>query len=85
MRLQDGYQKCPKCDGQGCYWCRRRGWVAQCPACMNHEPELIIKDENEFTCGACGVRFDQAGKILPSQKPPKPRLDARGMPISKTP
>jgi len=52
---------------------------------MNHEPELIIKDENEFTCGACGVRFDQAGKILPSQKPPKPRLDARGMPISKTP
>ena len=74
MRLKDGYQTCLKCDGDGCYWCRKSGWMAQCPVCMNSEPELISKDENEFDCLACESRFDKAGKLVIKDKPkPKPK------------
>jgi len=50
---------------------------------MNHEPELITKDGNEFVCGACGARFDQSGKVVPVQKAPKPRVGAIQKPIPK--
>lgn len=56
--------------------------MAQCPSCMNHEPELVTKDENEFTCGACGTRFDKSGGVI-VRDTPKPKVDARGRPISK--
>lgn len=67
MRLKDGRQRCPKCGGHGCYWCRRKGYCAQCPTCTNSEPELIVKDGNEFTCHACGARFDSSGGLVHTQ------------------
>lgn len=77
MRLKDGKQTCPKCQGNGCYWCRRTGWMAQCPACMNNEHELLIKDENEFSCLACGARFDEAGQIVHVDKTKKKLVPKR--------
>lgn len=68
MRMKDGQQQCPKCQGHGCYWCRRTGYVVQCPTCMNSEPELLLKDANEFSCLACDARFDSSGKPVQVQK-----------------
>jgi hypothetical protein len=40
---------------------------------MNSEPELIVKDENEFECLACGERFEASGKLVPKEPPPRPK------------
>lgn len=65
MRLKDGEQVCPKCQGAKCYWCRRTGKVVQCPVCMNQEHELFLKDEDEHQCLACGARFIASGELVP--------------------
>jgi hypothetical protein len=31
---------------------------------MNHEPELVDKDADKFTCQVCGTSFDSTGAIL---------------------
>jgi len=67
MRLKDGKQQCPKCGGEKCYWCRRTGYVVQCPTCCTSEHELITKDGNEFRCAACGSRFDASGRSAQEQ------------------
>lgn len=64
MRLKNGYQRCPKCEGNGCYWCRRTGHMAQCPVCGNHEPELVTKDQDVLTCKVCENKFSQSGNLL---------------------
>jgi len=75
MRLKDGFQACPQCGGGGCYWCRRSGWRAQCPACCNSEPELLVKDEDsEFTCLVCNSLFEKNGQLLPGPPKDKPKL-----------
>ena len=71
MRLKNGKQACPKCQSNGCYWCRRKGWIAQCPVCMNHEPELVSKDGDDFHCLACDERFDSSGRLIPKTPPKK--------------
>jgi len=63
-QLHDGYQTCPGCQGQGCYWCRKTGHRAQCPRCMNVEPELIHHSGEDIRCDACGTKFDRSGKIV---------------------
>lgn len=74
MRLHDGIQQCPKCQGQGCYWCRKSGEMAQCPVCMNHEPELLTRIDKDVKCHACDALFDRQGALLsypgrPAKKP----------------
>ena len=64
MRLKDGQQGCPKCEGKGCYWCRKTGIVVQCPRCANSEHELVTKSGNEFTCMVCKTIFAPSGKIV---------------------
>lgn len=64
MRLRDGLQTCQNCGGQGCYWCRRTGQRAQCPVCMNSEPELIHQEDEDLTCLACGSVFSPDGGIV---------------------
>lgn len=71
MQLKDGFQVCQNCGGGGCYWCRKEGWRAQCPRCGNSEPELLVKDEDNFVCLACESNFEKNGQLLPNQNPPK--------------
>lgn len=76
MPLKDGFQVCPRCQGEGCYRCHRKGFLAQCPVCMNSEPELITRGEDGYNCRACGTTFTKGGDILavhePKKRPPKP-------------
>ena len=77
--LKDGEQQCPKCKGEGCYWCRKSGTVVRCPRCGNHEPELVGKQDEGFLCLACGDRFDHKGQPvevdddLPNPQKPQQR------------
>ena len=64
MRLKDGQQTCPRCGGQGCYWCRRTGLRQQCPQCMNQEPELITQTDGGFTCQVCECTFNSSGRLI---------------------
>ena len=67
MRLKDGFQVCPKCGGQGCYWCRRTGYMTQCPQCMNIEHELTKKvTDSTYQCQVCDTEFDRAGRPIPA-------------------
>jgi hypothetical protein len=75
MRLKDGFQACPRCGGGGCYWCRRQGWLAQCPICGNSEPELLVKNEDELSCLVCNSMFEKNGQLL--EKPEPKRVPAR--------
>ncbi len=74
MRLKDGFQPCPQCGGAGCYWCRRTGWRAQCPSCGNAEPELLTKNEDDFTCLVCSAMFEKTGHLLPEPERAKRAL-----------
>jgi hypothetical protein len=77
MRLHDGLQDCPNCQGQGCYWCRKTGTRAQCPRCMNSEPEFITRKGDNVVCGVCDTEFERSGDVVPVDPPPKPKLTAK--------
>lgn len=64
MRLRDGKQDCPRCQGRGCYRCHKHGYLVQCPVCMNSELELIGMEDDKYRCGACGAFFDQSGDVV---------------------
>lgn len=64
MRLKDGQQVCPRCQGYGCYWCRRTGFRHQCPRCMNQEPELITEQDEGFVCKVCDCSFGPSGSVI---------------------
>jgi hypothetical protein len=70
MRLKDGYQTCPRCQGQGCYRCHKQGFLVQCPICANSELELMTKNDDQYRCGACGGEFTKAGDVVLLPAPP---------------
>lgn len=81
MRLKDGFQACPNCGGSGCYWCRKKGWRAQCPVCCNSEPELLVKDEEgNLSCLACNSEFEKSGHLIPAEPKEKPKERPRVAP-----
>jgi hypothetical protein len=83
VRLKDGFQVCPRCGGGGCYWCRKQGWMAQCPRCGNSEPELLTKNDDEISCQACNATFEKTGELLPDPEPEKPKPAPK--PVPKAP
>lgn len=70
MRLKDGFQQCPRCQGKGCWRCRQKGYLLQCPTCGMAELEFMSKaDDGTYQCMGCGTQFDKAGEILSLQEP----------------
>jgi len=64
MLLKDGYQTCPRCQGNGCYRCNRKGYLLVCPTCANSEIEFFRKGDDGFRCIVCGTIFSKGGNIL---------------------
>lgn len=62
--VPSGKSTCSRCQGHGCYWCRRRGYNVRCPKCGNVEPEGFTDNSGDFTCLVCGLEFDRAGKEI---------------------
>lgn len=74
MRMKDGKQTCPRCNGNGCYRCHRRGYLVQCPICANSELELITQNDDVYKCMACSGVFTESGDvILTNTEKPKPK------------
>lgn len=38
--------------------------MAQCPVCMNREPELVTRVDNDVKCHVCGALFDKKGNLI---------------------
>ena len=61
MRLKDGFQTCPNCKGDGCYWCGKSGHRVQCPTCNNSEIDSFTENNHLYTCIMCKTTFDKSG------------------------
>lgn len=71
MRLKNGFQQCPRCQGKGCWRCRQKGYIVQCPRCGLAENEFMAKNEDDnYHCGGCATVFSKAGDIITVSEPP---------------
>ena len=75
MWLKNGVQACPRCGGQGCYHCQRKGIIVLCPGCACQEPEYLHKvDGDTYECNACGAQFSRSGVLQKVRElEPKPK------------
>jgi len=50
--------------------------MAQCPVCMNTEPELTPRIDDDVRCLVCNAVFDKAGRLVPQAPVPKKPVPA---------